>query len=149
MISGGRRDDRAAVKHSDGHLVVEVVRREQDDLVARVGDDSECVEECHVAAGGDDEGVGGAEVDAVFTGELFDERFPQGRNPVYEFVLVILRVGEEVRDAIDRLFRGRVMDHTLAERDRAWMLANPLADDGDDRSSGRARFALSGTWGSV
>ncbi len=72
-------------------------------------------------------------VDAIFAGELFDEGFAQRRNAVHELVFVVLVVGEEVRNAIDRLLRGRVMDHPLTERDRARMLANPFADYGDDR----------------
>jgi len=47
---------------------------------------------------------------------------------------VVLKIGQKVGDAVSGLLGGRVMDHPLAQRDRAGMLSNPFADDGDDRA---------------
>ena len=48
-------------------------------------------------------------------------------------VFVVLRVGQEAGDALDRLARRAVVHDPLAQRNRAGMLANQLADDRNDR----------------
>ena len=52
-ICVGGYEHRFAVQHADSHFLVKIIRQRQDDLVARIGDGEQGVEETHVCPGGD------------------------------------------------------------------------------------------------
>jgi hypothetical protein len=107
--------DRAAIRHDDRHLVVEIVRQVQNDLVAGIGHGQHRVDETHVGAGRHDHPLVGAEADAVLGGELSLDRLQQFGNALDGLVLVILQVGQELLDMVNGLRRRPVPGDALSE----------------------------------
>ena len=134
LIVVERRDrDRASARDDDRHLVVEVVRRRQDHLVARIGHREDGVHEREVAAGRHHHAARSADPYAVFPRELVLDGPDERGQPFDRTVpMVRQRIAKSPR-RLDR-FRGRPVRHdTLPQRDRAGRLGYPAADDGDDR----------------
>ena len=62
LVAGVRgHEHRTTVRHRDRHLVIEVIRRLENHLVAWICDGEERIHEPHVAPGCDDESAGVAE----------------------------------------------------------------------------------------
>ena len=133
LVVGPRRDRHgAAAGQHDGHVVVEVERHGQDDLVARIGDGQHGVQERHVAAGGHDHPAAARDVEAVLVAQLGFEPRHQAGQAFDRPVAMIGQLAAEGRERGDRLARRAVGDDALAERDRAGRLADPAGDDRDD-----------------
>ncbi len=77
IVLVGRHADDAAAGHLDRHLVIEVERHRQDDLVARRGDRQHGVHERHVGAGGHHDPAAARDVDAVLGRQLARDRLDQ------------------------------------------------------------------------
>ncbi len=134
LVCRVRRDgDRPAAGDRHCHAVVEVVRLEQDHLVARVGDRKHGVGERHVAARGHDDARVVGQRDGVVGGELGRDRIEQRRDPLHGAVHVVVGIGGEACDRLERLGRRRVADHALSERDRPRVVPDQAPDHRDHR----------------
>jgi hypothetical protein len=91
--------------------VVEVERRGQQHVIARVCDGEHRIHEREVAAGRDDDRAARRDVDAVLVAQPVSQRI------------------DERRQALDRA----VAHHPLTERNRAGCVGDPAADDGNHR----------------
>ena len=72
------------------------------------------------------------DLDAVLRAQLGGDRLHQRRDALDRLVLVVLGVGEERADVVDRLLRRAVVDHSLAQGDGAGIVADQRRDRGDD-----------------
>ncbi len=124
---------RRAAGHLNRHLMIEVERHVQDDLVARLRDGEHGVHERHVGAGGHHDAAAAPDVDAVFLAQLDRQPFDEGWLPASVLVLVRGRIGERGAHGVERRGRRPIMDDALAERDGAGHLPNEIADDRHDR----------------
>ena len=97
--------------------MVEIIRDRKDDLVARIEDPEDNIEESLVSAGGDHEAVpvGLADVDAIFSGEFLGDALPQAEDPGYPLIVVVQGLGEEPRDFRQGSGRGPVVNDALAK----------------------------------
>ena len=139
---GGHHDGPAGCHHH-GHLVVEVIRRLQDHLVAGIGHGQHRVHEREVAAGRDDH-ARARQVEMVLRGELAGERLHQRRQALDRPVPMRGGLGQKPRHRRQRLLRRPVADHPLPQRDRPGRLTNPLTEN---RNDGRLDGARCGeTW---
>ena len=128
----GRHRHRTAPDHRQRHLVVEVERHGQDDLVARVGHGQHGVQEGHVAARGHDHAAP-LQRQAVLARDLVAQDREQVRLSLDGAVPVVGQLSAERLHGLHDLGRGPVRHHPLAERDRPRVGADPLAEDGNDR----------------
>ena len=70
VVGIGSDEHGAAIGHGDGHFVVEVEGRHDNDLVAGVGNGQQRVVEAHIRSGGDHQDLVGGDSDIVFGGEF-------------------------------------------------------------------------------
>ena len=116
----------------DRHLVVEVVRGEEDHLVPGVADREDRVEERLVRADRHVDPALEGGVDPVLGAQLPFERFPKLGETGVGDVLVMGNGREELRDRRERRRRRPIVDHPLPERDRSRRLRDPPRHDRDD-----------------
>ena len=105
----------AAARHLDRHLVIEVERDRQDDLVAGAGGRHHRVHERHVAAGGDHDAAAARQVDAVLGGELGRHPFTQRGQAGHRLIFMRGRRAKAGTDRIDGGGGRPVVHHPLAE----------------------------------
>ena len=120
--------------HHHGHLVVEVVRHQQHDLVVWIGNREDGVHEGLVAAGGYEHAAPRPDGDVVLARELGLDRRDELRQPLDRTVAMVGQRAAELARGLDGLGRRLVGDDPLTERDRPGRLGRPAADDGDDGS---------------
>ena len=124
-----------AVGHGDRHLVIEIIRRRQNEFVAGISEREHGVYKGIIAAGGDHHAVAVVRPgeDAVFGGEFLRESGEELGNAGDGLVFVIGGFGEETGD----LFGGggwrSVADDALSEGDCARMTTDEIRDHRDDR----------------
>ena len=132
VVGAAGHDPGGRPGHPDRHLVVEEVGPGEDDLVARIGDRDERVQEAHVRARGHHDLPSG-EIDPVLAGELPGDGGAELGDPLVRLVEVVggrlAEPGDPVRDP----GRRAVADHPLAEGYRAGMAAVEVHHDRDDR----------------
>ena len=116
----------------DRHLVVEVVRGEEDHLVPGVADREDRVEERLVRAGRHVDPALEGGVDPVLVAQLSFERSPKLGETGVGDVLVVGNGREELRDRRERRRRRPIVDHALSQRDRTRRLRDPPRHDRDD-----------------
>jgi hypothetical protein len=128
---GGDRDD-AAARHLNRHLVVEVERDVQNDLVARLGDRRDRVHERHVRAGGHHHRRAAADFNRVLRAQLRGQPIDEPGRPEPSWYSCV--AGARARRGPRRApLRRPVVHDALAERNGARRLTNQVADDLDDR----------------
>ena len=132
VVERGDRD-RACARDDDRHLVVEVVRRRQDHLVARIGHREDGVHEREVAAGRHHDPARSADPYAVLPRELVLDGPDERGQPFDRTVPMVRQRLAKAPRCLDRFRRRTVRHDTLPQRDRAGSLGDPAADDGDDR----------------
>ena len=129
IVAGRWHRNRLRPGHHDGHLVIEVIRHEQHDLVAGIRNRQDSVHERLVAASRHEHAARRPEREVVFARELgldgFDERWQAFDRPV---TVVSQRAAEAAR-GLDRLARRLVGHDALPERNRAGGFGRPPADD--------------------
>ena len=130
-IVGGDGDGPAA-GHLNRHLVVEVERGRQDDLVAGLGDGDRRVHERQVRARGHHQAPSDIDVDAVLGAQLVRQTLDQRRQAVSVVVVVGGRAFRRRARRIDRRPRRTVVHDALSERNRARHLPDEVADDRHD-----------------
>ena len=128
----GRHANRAAPGHLDRHLVIEIERDGQDDLVARRRDRERDVHERHVGASRHHDPAAAPDIDVVFNGELLCDRRHERRDAGPIVVFVRRRLRQRVANGVERFGRRSVVHHALSERNGAGRLPNPAANHGDD-----------------
>ena len=99
------------VGEGEGHVVVEVVGRLDDDLVAWIGDGEDGVVEGDVRACGDDYI---SIMDIIFDGEFLGDGFFERGDAGDGLVLVLLGVGHAFGEGLKGLRRRGVADDALA-----------------------------------
>ena len=119
--------------------MVEIVRRGQDDLVARIRDGEQRIDEGHVAPRGHDYPGPRANSQVIFQCQLCLDGGEERGDPGDGLVFVIGRVGEKHRDLIQCRLGRSVVHHTLAEGNRARTTPDQIGDDGNDGSLHRAQ----------
>ncbi len=107
--------DRLGAGHHDRHLVIEVVRRRQDDLVARIGDREHRVHERLIAASGHQQPALRPHLDPVLGGQLGLERRHQRGQPFDRAVAMIVERRPEALRGRHRLRRRAIRNHPLTE----------------------------------
>ena len=132
VILIGGHAHRAAAAYGNGHLVVEVVGREQNDLVAWVRNGGHGIHEAHIGAGSDDNSCVGVRVDTVFGRKLGGNGAAQLRNALHRFVDMVGRIGKAAAHRFANAGRRTVIDHTLAEGNGSGVFADPTRDDWDN-----------------
>ena len=142
--------DRSRARHHDRHLVIEVVRRRQDDLVARVRHRQHRVHERLVAARGHQHAARRPHLNPVLARELRLQKVDQRGKTLDRTVSMVACRAAEPACGLDRLRRRSVRHDSLAERNGARGLGNPASDDRNDRSLNRRQpkgLAMNGVHG--
>ena len=117
--------------------MIEVERDRQNDFVARLRDGEDGVDERHVGARRHHDAAAARDVDAVFVAKLRREALDERRQPLAALIFVRSRVGQRRAGGVDGRLRRAVVDHPLAERNRARNLADDIADDRHNRRLNR------------
>ncbi len=122
----------ARTRHHDRHLVVEVVRHEENDLVVWIGDREHRVHERLVAPSGHEYAAAGTHGDVVLARELVLERCDERRQAFNRAIAVISQLIAESTRGLDGLARRLIGNDPLPQRNRPRGFGGPASDDGDD-----------------
>ena len=140
-IVGGHRD-RTAAGHLNRHLMVEVERRRQDDLVTGPGDGDDGMHERHVGAGGHHDAAASGDVNAVLRAQLPRQTVDQRPQAVAVLILIDDLAFKGRAGGVDGGPGRRVVHDTLPEGDGPWHLPDDVADDRHDRRLHRVHATL-------